>query len=66
MPRRLAGFIALLLPFALAAQSPTMVPLGSSVNQVGWIYRNGLGVPVDNAEALKWLRMAADAGMAAV
>ena len=30
--------------------------------QVGWMYRNGQGVPQDDNEALKWYRWAAENG----
>jgi TPR repeat protein len=32
------------------------------MNNIGWLYRNGLGVPQDYAEAMRWYRKAADAG----
>ncbi len=31
-------------------------------NRVGWMYSKGKGVPQDYAEALKWLRLAAEQG----
>jgi TonB family protein len=33
-----------------------------AVNQVGWMYQNGLGVTRDYAEAMTWFRKAAQAG----
>ena len=31
---------------------------------LGWMYANGEGVPEDDAEAVRWLRLAADQGLA--
>jgi TPR repeat protein len=45
-----------------------MVPEGggqgraSAQNDVGWIYQQGLGVPRDYNEALRWFRKSADQG----
>ena len=33
-------------------------------NYLGWMYRWGLGVPMDDAEAVKWYRKAAEQGIA--
>ncbi len=33
-------------------------------NNIGFMYDNGVGVPENNAEALKWYRLAADQGSA--
>jgi uncharacterized protein len=35
---------------------------GLSMANVGWMYENGLGVPQDVIEAMKWYRRALDAG----
>ncbi len=33
-------------------------------NYLGWMYRWGLGAPMDDAEAVKWYRKAAEQGIA--
>jgi TPR repeat protein len=37
---------------------------GAAQNNLGTIYKEGQGVPKDNAEAVKWFRKAAEQGFA--
>ena len=42
----------------------TFVPYVVAQHSLGWMYDNGLGVPEDDIEAVRWYRMAAEQGYA--
>ena len=77
MKRRWASLLTvamLVVAFSvpMAAQQETVAEVRAMAEQgdafaqynVGFMYANGLGVPQDDAEAVRWYRLAADQGNA--
>ncbi|TVR09537.1 MAG: hypothetical protein EA385_06830 [Salinarimonadaceae bacterium] len=58
--QRLENFAEAARYFRLGAEAGN----ASAMNQIGWFYRNGLGVAQDDAEAMRWFRRGAEAGNA--
>jgi TPR repeat protein len=62
VPERLGRAAGLRGGDAVVSKAADAGSIAGAMIFIGMLYQNGLGVPQDYAEAIKWFRKAADAG----